>query len=158
VRRSAYCATFKAPFQEKHDMKLPTKSSLRRNRSEGELPQPDKVVADRDADADYCLAQTHGATRSPDVPRQPVDGPPGVVAQARNPFVRRKARYIWARAASQKGRYEVVVTLDDPNCPIIKGSWYPLPGFFDASVRRFVNQPSLFDREARTRRPRRGQG
>ena len=69
--------------------------------------------------------------------------PPGVVLQPENPFESQEAVRIWARCASQRGRYEVVIKLK--NGHLIKGSLLPLPGFYDASVPRYLTKTSLFN-------------
>jgi hypothetical protein len=90
-------------------------------------------------------------TRKPQEKPEPACGqnPPGVTPLPGNPFYSREAVRVWARGASQKGRHEVVIELADGR--VIKGSLLPLPGFYDASVSRFVSKTSLFDRKSRRR-------
>ncbi len=88
-------------------------------------------------------------TRKPQEKPEPVHGddPPGSIPQAGNPFHSREAVRVWARGASERGRYEIAVQLADGR--LIKGSLLPLPGFYGPSVVRFVPRKNLFDRKPR---------
>ena len=78
--------------------------------------------------------------------------PPGSTPHTDNPFYSREAVRVWARGASERGRYEIAVQLADGQ--LIKGSLLPLPGFYEPSVGRFVPKKNLFDRKPRGRTER----